>query len=40
MIDTIGGQLQQLYAGQVTPDQLAAAGQKDYDAFQTQRKQG
>jgi len=40
MIDTIGGQLQQLYAGQVTPDQLAAAGQKDYDAFQAQRKQG
>jgi raffinose/stachyose/melibiose transport system substrate-binding protein len=38
MIDTIGGQLQQLYAGQVTPDQLAAAGQKDYDAFQAQRK--
>ncbi|QNE35786.1 ABC transporter substrate-binding protein [Leifsonia shinshuensis] len=40
MIDTIGGQLQQLYAGQVTPDQLAAAGQKDYDAFQATRKQG
>jgi raffinose/stachyose/melibiose transport system substrate-binding protein len=38
MLDTIGGQLQQLYAGQVTPKQLAEAGQKDYDAFQAQRK--
>ncbi len=40
MLDTIGGQLQQLYAGQVTPKQLAEAGQKDYDAFQAQRTKG
>ncbi|MFP3466805.1 ABC transporter substrate-binding protein [Leifsonia sp. SIMBA_070] len=40
MLDTIGGQLQQLYAGQVTPQQLADAGQKDYDAFQAQRAKG
>lgn len=40
MLDTIGGQLQQLYAGQVTPQQLSDAGQKDYDAFQAQRAKG
>lgn len=40
MLDTIGGQLQQLYAGQVTPQQLADAGQKDYDTFQAQRTKG
>lgn len=40
MLDTMGGQLQQLYAGQVTPKQLAEAGQKDYDAFQAQRTKG
>ncbi|TCC36346.1 ABC transporter substrate-binding protein [Kribbella speibonae] len=40
MLDTLGGQTQLLLAGKVTPDQLAAAGQKDYDAFQTQRAKG
>ena len=40
MLDTIGGQLQQLFAGQVTPQQLGEAGQKDYDAFQAQRAKG
>ncbi|WP_426515640.1 ABC transporter substrate-binding protein [Diaminobutyricibacter sp. McL0618] len=40
MLDTIGGQLQQLYAGQVTPQQLSDAGQKDYDAFQAQLAKG
>lgn len=40
MLDTIGGQLQQLYAGRVTPAQLAEAGQKDYDAFQAKRTNG
>lgn len=37
MLDTLGGKLQQLYAGQVTPKELTEAGQKDYDAFQAQR---
>ncbi|HZX04295.1 ABC transporter substrate-binding protein [Kribbella sp.] len=40
MLDTIGGQVQLLLAGKSTPDQLAAAGQKDYDAFQAQRAKG
>ncbi|MFF2053507.1 ABC transporter substrate-binding protein [Leifsonia sp. NPDC058194] len=40
MLDTIGGQLQQMLAGQVTPKQLADAGQKDYDAFQAERAKG
>jgi raffinose/stachyose/melibiose transport system substrate-binding protein len=40
MLDTLGGQLQQMLAGQVTPAQLAQAGQKDYDAFQAQRAKG
>jgi raffinose/stachyose/melibiose transport system substrate-binding protein len=37
MLDTIGTQVQLLLAGKVTPQQLTAAGQKDYDAFQKQR---
>ncbi|MBP2351643.1 raffinose/stachyose/melibiose transport system substrate-binding protein [Kribbella aluminosa] len=40
MLDTIGGQVQLLLAGKSTPDQLAAAGQKDYDTFQAQRAKG
>ena len=40
MLDTLGGQLQQLYAGRVTAQQLSDAGQKDYDAFQAQRTKG
>ncbi|NUS00043.1 MAG: extracellular solute-binding protein [Kribbellaceae bacterium] len=40
MLDTLGGQVQLLLAGKSTPDQLATAGQKDYDAFQAQRAKG
>lgn len=40
MLDTMGGQLQSLLAGRVTPDQLAAAGQADYDKFQQSRTDG
>jgi len=40
MITTLGGQLQELLAGRVTPEQLTRAGQKDYDTFQAKRKQG
>lgn len=40
MLDTIGGQVQLLLAGKATPEQLAAAGQSDYDAFQAKRTKG
>lgn len=40
MLDTLGGQLQSLLAGRVTPAQLAAAGQADYDKFQQSRTNG
>src|SRR5207244_1014252 len=33
MLDTLGAQAQQLLADRVTPDQLVAACQQDYDAF-------
>ena len=33
MLDTMGAQTQLLLAGQITPDQLVEACQKDYDAF-------
>jgi len=33
MLDTMGAQTQLLLAGRVTPDQLVAACQKDYEAF-------
>ncbi|CCH76044.1 putative Sugar ABC transporter substrate-binding protein [Nostocoides japonicum T1-X7] len=34
MLDTMGAQCQLLLAGKITPEQLVAACQKDYDAFQ------
>lgn len=37
MLDTLGGQVQQLLAGKATPEQLTEAGQADYDAFQQKR---
>jgi raffinose/stachyose/melibiose transport system substrate-binding protein len=40
MLDTLGGQLQEVLAGKSTPQQLTEAGQKDYDAFQADRKKG
>lgn len=40
MLDTLGGQLQELLANKSTPEQLTQAGQKDYDAFQADRKKG
>jgi raffinose/stachyose/melibiose transport system substrate-binding protein len=33
MLDTLGAQTQLLLAGRITPDQLVAACQKDYEAF-------
>lgn len=33
MLDTLGAQCQLLLGGKITPDQLVAACQKDYDAF-------
>lgn len=40
MLDTMGTELQLLLAGRATPEQLATAGQADYDKFQAQQKNG
>ena len=37
MLDTLGGQVQQLLAGRSTPDALVKAVQADYDKFQAAR---
>ncbi len=38
MLNTLGGQVQELLAGLSTPEKLAQAGQTDYEAFQASRK--
>ncbi len=40
MLDTMGTEVQLLLAGRATPDQVAAAGQQDYNAFQTKQAKG